>query len=603
MKCALFLIISSCLAGSLVMGQEPVKTEPKTYKVAEVDTTGAVSPDGRFLTYTDWSTGDLAVRDLKTGENRRPTNKGSWLESGEFALFSAVSPDGKQVVYAWFNKDGFYDLRIIGADGSNPRTLYRDKETYPWPMDWSLDGKHILASFQQNEDRTWQIALVSVADGSVQVVKSLDWRSPLKVSYSPDGHFIAYDLLTQEDGPGRDIFLLPLDTGEEIPLVQHPANDLLLGWAPDGSGILFASDRRGTLDAWLLPAADGKPLQTPELVQQDLGPNVVALGFDRKGTYYYGISADLANLYVATLDPTTGKVQPSPKKLSPAANNSSPAWSPDGQQLAYLQRRGAGAWDLYTSVLLIRSVKTSKERSFPLKLSRYHDFRLQWSPDGTALLAQGRDHTLRQGFYRIEAGTGRVTPLVQAPTRCPNDCLEWPTWSPSGKLIFTRRVTDGQTIVVRDLETGEENELLSVRKPSFVGPLIVSPDGRRVAYVWRDLQKGTSVLTVTPAAGGEPRELLRRQPPEGIGDLGWMPDSRRIVYATRTSGEERKFELWRISAEGGEPQSLGLTMEGLSLYGLSVHPDGRRIAFTAGRPHRNEVWVLENFLPALKAAK
>ena len=41
-------------------------------------------------------------------------------------------------------------------------------------------------------------------------------------------------------------------------------------------------------------------------------------------------------------------------------------------------------------------------------------------------------------------------------------------------------------------------------------------------------------------------------------------------------------------------------MEGLLPYGLSVHPDGRRIAFTAGTPVRSEVWVMENFLPALK---
>jgi Tol biopolymer transport system component len=153
---------------------------------------------------------------------------------------------------------------------------------------------------------------------------------------------------------------------------------------------------------------------------------------------------------------------------------------------------------------------------------------------------------------------------------------------------------------VRDLETGEENELLSVRKPSFVGPLIVSPDGRQLAYVWRNLQKGTSVLTVMPAAGGEPRELLRRQPPEDIGDLGWMPDSRRIVYLQSTAGQSRKFELWQVSVEGGKPNPLGLTMEGLRPYGLSVHPDGRRIAFTAGRPRRDEVWVLENFLPPPK---
>ena len=42
----------------------------------EVDTTGAVSPDGRYLSFVDWKTGDLAVRDLAAGTNRRLTNKG-----------------------------------------------------------------------------------------------------------------------------------------------------------------------------------------------------------------------------------------------------------------------------------------------------------------------------------------------------------------------------------------------------------------------------------------------------------------------------------------------------------------------------------------------
>jgi hypothetical protein len=35
---------------------------------------------------------------------------------------------------------------------------------------------------------------------------------------------------------------------------------------------------------------------------------------------------------------------------------------------------------------------------------------------------------------------------------------------------------------------------------------------------------------------------------------------------------------------------------------VCIHPDGRHIAFTEVKS-RNEVWVLENFLPALKAAK
>ena len=58
------------------------------------------------------------------------------------------------------------------------------------------------------------------------------------------------------------------------------------------------------------------------------------------------------------------------------------------------------------------------------------------------------------------------------------------------------------------------------------------------------------------------------------------------------------MELWRIATDGGQPESLGLVMEGLAPYGLSVHPDGRRIAFTAGTEIRSELWVLELPVPA-----
>ncbi len=84
----------------------------------------------------------------------------------------------------------------------------------------------------------------------------------------------------------------------------------------------------------------------------------------------------------------------------------------------------------------------------------------------------------------------------------------------------------------------------------------------------------------------------------------WMPDGGHVLFGKgRIEGQEPRFELWRISAEGGEPQYLGLAMEGLLLYGLSVHPDGQRIAFTAGRDLGSQTWVIKNLLPELEAAK
>jgi len=57
------------------------------------------------------------------------------------------------------------------------------------------------------------------------------------------------------------------------------------------------------------------------------------------------------------------------------------------------------------------------------------------------------------------------------------------------------------------------------------------------------------------------------------------------------------LELWQISADGGAPENLGVTLSGPIPFGLSVHPDGRRIVFTAGMPRRPEVWVPKNLLP------
>jgi hypothetical protein len=62
-----------------------------------------------------------------------------------------------------------------------------------------------------------------------------------------------------------------------------------------------------------------------------------------------------------------------------------------------------------------------------------------------------------------------------------------------------------------------------------------------------------------------------------------------------------------ISSRGGEPHALGLAMD--SVRDLSFHPDGHHLAFATsagvmrGDKDKVEVWVMENFLPTVKAAR
>ena len=49
---------------------------------------------------------------------------------------------------------------------------------------------------------------------------------------------------------------------------------------------------------------------------------------------------------------------------------------------------------------------------------------------------------------------------------------------------------------------------------------------------------------------------------------------------------------------GEEPQKIELPGERVAFP--SAHPDGRRLAYTGGRPGQSEIWVLENFLAALR---
>ena len=179
-------------------GPEPAaraKGDRAVWTGPRVDLFGQVSPNGRFITYVDWG-GDLnlMVHDVVTNSDRALTATPSPRFS-QFAEFSTISRDGKQVAYAWLNEKGLYDLRILSLQGTSlaePRRFLSSNDDISSiaPVDWSPDSNWIAVNVRR-KDGTGQIALVAVSDGSLRVLKSVDWRGANRIAFSPDGRFIA----------------------------------------------------------------------------------------------------------------------------------------------------------------------------------------------------------------------------------------------------------------------------------------------------------------------------------------------------------------------------------------------------------------------------
>jgi Tol biopolymer transport system component len=434
-------------------------------------------------------------------------------------------------------------------------------------------------------------------------LKKFEWSHPGKMKFSPDGHYIAYDYPPQQESDNRDIFLLAVDGSGEIPLVEHPAEDELLGWTPDGKHILFASDRSGSMSAWILPVVDGKPQGPPELVKQDIG-QAQPIGFTRTGSYYYGLEIGTSDIYTAQFDPAAGRVVAQPEKatLRFVGSNFSPAWSPDGQFLAYVSIRRQGLFE--HDVISIRSLKTGEERDLsPNLLELWGPIR--WSPDGRSILVPGKDKKIQHGLYLVDAQTGEFRSTLRSDV---DSDISHPAWFPDGKrLLYTDIRSESGTIteavVVRDLQTGQKTELFRPTRGLKIDDIALSPDGRQVALTLLEKETRSSVLKVLPVAGGEASELVRAKEPETIvGDsLSWSSDSQYIVFGKgQSTSREPKTQLLAISSHGGEPHGLGLAMD--SVGSLSFDLSGHHVAFSAGSAKR-EVWVMENFLPTIKPAQ
>ena len=555
---------------------------------AGADITGQVSFDGHFLSFTDWgSGGNVAIRDLATGQKKVLTSEGNIGASGGYAEYSVPSPDGKSIAYAWSGKNSGYDLRVVGLDGSKPRVLQAagNGVQHHIPLAWSPDGRHLLAEFVK-ADGARDMMLVAVADGSAKLLKAVGRDPSPGGVFSPDGRYIAW---ATREGLCR----VDIQTGIELSLISDRSTHSVLGWAPDGRHILFSSERSGSADAWLVAVTDGKAHGEPMFVKKEWGS--LPMGFTSTGAFYYGVNNNVGSVLIAELDPAGGTPASPPEPAFRHGNTWASAWSPDGRSLAAVLRSER------SQAVIIRSMATGEEREFQVGESGIGMGGLRWTPDGDAVVVPASGSWKGDNLLRIDVRSGKVTSLMSLPA-----LGGWPRFhfSRDGNTIFYVRPpvppadSNGARLMARDLRSGQDKVVVE-RRGLYAG--VVSPDGQRLLIA---VGEGKSqVLLIMPVSGGPVRELVRVDGEKEIpfwGSPSWTDDGRSVAFVKGVKGKAGQWQLWRIAAEGGEPQPMGLIVAN-QLLGMGLHPDGRRVAISDVKVDL-EVWVMENFLPKPGAA-
>ncbi len=536
---------------------------------------GTPSPDGRYLSFIHWVTGNVALFDLATRETRLLTTEASWLDYKGFPGGIVFSPDGKQVAYFWFAGSGSGGELRTQAIAGNARTVVTKSEEPLRVIGWMPGGTHLLVA---KGFRPTKLATVALAGGEQKELGVSD----VDINYSglsPDGRYLS---VTRQKAQGNgNISVVNLtggNAGEEWPLVTDLSDDTFLGWAPEGNFILFSSNRTGSVSAYLLPVKDGKAAGTPVLVRDNLG-RVQTAGFDRMGRFYYHPN-DASwgyDVHLANVDAASGKLRAPAVKI-PAAltgRHRDPVFSPDGKTIAYYRSRQPDV----TEVVLYR-IESGSERVIPA--GQLANARLAWLADGTLLVrvANGK-------VSKVDTQAGK---LVEHPMAL-QDVAAGETSTCSTGGFWVRE--SGKTWFVSLLESKRWPARIDALTVNSEPAIDVSPDCKQLA--WTDTTRNS--IMVGPAAGGEARTVLKLPAGERIDrrywSIRWTGDGRYLFFKKHKS-YDKPLEIWRVPAEGGEAVFAGIT--GDWLEHIAVNMDGSRITWAGGRQNY-EAWVMENFLP------
>jgi len=249
-----------------------------------------------------------------------------------------------------------------------------------------------------------QIAFVSSRTGSKEIwVMDYDGANQHPLTslrsiaitprWSPDGSRIAFTCFAPYNGlTSAQICMYSMDTGKLVAFPRFRGTNITPAWSPDGAQLIFSSSMQSNPELYVSDISGGRPKRLTFSNGANMSPawnpktgQTIAFVSDRGGT---------PQLYLMNADGTSTTKLDLPDK----GYVIDPAWSPNGQLLAFSWRRPNDNYDLYI-------MDAASHQLVELTRDQGRNERPSWAPDGRHLVFESTRTGTRQIWTMLADGS------------------------------------------------------------------------------------------------------------------------------------------------------------------------------------------------------